>query len=133
MKAAEADQRARALLERSVWSPHRSTPCPATVRRQQQRRGNRPAPRPAAQLYAARRGRLPPRDPEWSDEVLEVVRRLAVEMGPHHHHLTHQLRFAKEKGGIAFIYLSTETVTEEARRRTFSPAPDIRDRTGFLQ
>ena len=73
------------------------------------------APRPTVLLLDEPTSAL---DPELVGEVLEVVRRLAVEDGLTMIISTHQLRFAKEVADRV-IFLSNGMVTEEG------PAQDV--------
>jgi polar amino acid transport system permease protein len=117
MPAAEADQRARALLER-VGLAHRIDALPRHLSGGQQQRvaiARALAPRPTVLLLDEPTSAL---DPELVGEVLEVVRRLAVEDGLTMIISTHQLRFAKEVADRV-IFLSNGTVTEEG------PAQDV--------
>jgi polar amino acid transport system permease protein len=117
MPAAEADQRARALLER-VGLAHRIDALPRHLSGGQQQRvaiARALAPRPTVLLLDEPTSAL---DPELVGEVLEVVRHLAVEDGLTMIISTHQLRFAKEVADRV-IFLSNGMVTEEG------PAQDV--------
>jgi polar amino acid transport system permease protein len=111
MPAAAAEQRARGLLER-VGLAHRADALPRHLSGGQQQRvaiARALAPRPNVLLLDEPTSAL---DPELVGEVLEVVRRLAVEDGLTMIISTHQLRFAKEVADRV-IFLSNGTVTEE--------------------
>jgi polar amino acid transport system permease protein len=111
MPAAAAEQRARGLLER-VGLAHRVDALPRHLSGGQQQRvaiARALAPRPNVLLLDEPTSAL---DPELVGEVLEVVRRLAVEDGLTMIISTHQLRFAKEVADRV-IFLSNGTVTEE--------------------
>jgi polar amino acid transport system permease protein len=117
MPAAAAEQRARALLER-VGLAHRVNALPRHLSGGQQQRvaiARALAPRPSVLLLDEPTSAL---DPELVGEVLEVVRRLAVEDGLTMIISTHQLRFAKEVADRV-VFLSNGTVTEEG------PAHDV--------
>jgi polar amino acid transport system permease protein len=111
MSAAEADRRARELLER-VGLAHRADALPRHLSGGQQQRvaiARALAPRPSVLLLDEPTSAL---DPELVGEVLEVVRRLAVEDGLTMIISTHQLRFAKEVADRV-VFLSNGRVTEE--------------------
>ncbi|MEA2739822.1 MAG: polar amino acid transport system ATP-binding protein, partial [Acetobacteraceae bacterium] len=111
MPAAAADQRARELLER-VGLAHRVDALPRHLSGGQQQRvaiARALAPRPTVLLLDEPTSAL---DPELVGEVLEVVRRLAIEDGLTMIISTHQLRFAKEVADRV-VFLSNGTVTEE--------------------
>jgi polar amino acid transport system permease protein len=117
MAADAADQRARALLER-VGLAHRMDALPRHLSGGQQQRvaiARALAPRPSVLLLDEPTSAL---DPELVGEVLEVVRRLAVEDGLTMIISTHQLRFAKEVADRV-VFLSNGIVTEEG------PAQDV--------
>jgi polar amino acid transport system permease protein len=117
MGADAADQRARALLER-VGLAHRMDALPRHLSGGQQQRvaiARALAPRPSVLLLDEPTSAL---DPELVGEVLEVVRRLAVEDGLTMIISTHQLRFAKEVADRV-VFLSNGVVTEEG------PAQDV--------
>jgi polar amino acid transport system permease protein len=111
MPAAEADRRACELLER-VGLAHRADALPRHLSGGQQQRvaiARALAPRPSVLLLDEPTSAL---DPELVGEVLEVVRRLAVEDGLTMIISTHQLRFAKEVADRV-VFLSNGRVTEE--------------------
>jgi polar amino acid transport system permease protein len=117
MSRAAADQRARALLER-VGLAHRVDALPRHLSGGQQQRvaiARALAPKPSVLLLDEPTSAL---DPELVGEVLEVVRRLAVEDGLTMIISTHQLRFAKEVADRV-VFLSNGRVTEEG------PAQDV--------
>jgi polar amino acid transport system permease protein len=106
-----ADRRARELLER-VGLAHRVDALPRHLSGGQQQRvaiARALAPKPTVLLLDEPTSAL---DPELVGEVLEVVRRLAVEDGLTMIISTHQLRFAKEVADRV-VFLSNGTVTEE--------------------
>jgi polar amino acid transport system permease protein len=110
LSAAEADARAGALLER-VGLAHRAHALPRHLSGGQQQRvaiARALAPRPRVLLLDEPTSAL---DPELVNEVLEVIRRLAVEDGLTMIISTHQLRFAREVAD-AVVFLSGGTVTE---------------------
>jgi polar amino acid transport system permease protein len=111
MPAAEADRRACELLER-VGLAHRADALPRHLSGGQQQRvaiARALAPRPSVLLLDEPTSAL---DPELVGEVLEVVRRLAVEDGLTMIISTHQLRFAKEVADRV-VFISNGRVTEE--------------------
>ena len=111
LPAQEANQRANALLER-VGLSHRADALPRHLSGGQQQRvaiARALAPRPTVLLLDEPTSAL---DPELVGEVLEVVRRLAVEDGLTMIISTHQLRFAKEVADRV-VFLSNGCVTEE--------------------
>jgi polar amino acid transport system permease protein len=117
LPAAAADQRARELLQR-VGLAHRVDALPRHLSGGQQQRvaiARALAPRPSVLLLDEPTSAL---DPELVGEVLEVVRRLAVEDGLTMIISTHQLRFAREAADRV-VFLSNGTVTEEG------PAHDV--------
>ena len=117
MAADAADQRSRALLER-VGLGHRMDALPRHLSGGQQQRvaiARALAPRPSVLLLDEPTSAL---DPELVGEVLEVVRRLAVEDGLTMIISTRQLRFAKEVADRV-VFLSNGVVTEEG------PAQDV--------
>jgi polar amino acid transport system permease protein len=112
MPWAVADQRAGALLQR-VGLAHRADALPRHLSGGQQQRvaiARALAPRPSVLLLDEPKSAL---DPDLVGEVLEVVRRLAVEDGLTMIISTHQLRFAKEVADRV-VFLSNATVTEES-------------------
>jgi polar amino acid transport system permease protein len=120
MAATTADARARALLER-VGLAHRMDALPRHLSGGQQQRvaiARALAPRPNVLLLDEPTSAL---DPELVGEVLEVVRRLAIEDGLTMIISTHQLRFAREVADRV-VFLSSGTVTEEG------PAQDVLSR-----
>ena len=111
MSNADADHRARELLQR-VGLAHRADALPRHLSGGQQQRvaiARALAPRPSVLLLDEPTSAL---DPELVGEVLEVVRRLAVEDGLTMIISTHQLRFAKEVADRV-VFLSNGSVTEE--------------------
>jgi polar amino acid transport system permease protein len=111
MTADAADRRARELLQR-VGLAHRLDALPRHLSGGQQQRvaiARALAPKPSVLLLDEPTSAL---DPELVGEVLEVVRRLAVEDGLTMIISTHQLRFAKEVADRV-VFLSNGTVTEE--------------------
>jgi polar amino acid transport system permease protein len=111
MPAAEAEVRARELLER-VGLGHRATALPRHLSGGQQQRvaiARALAPSPRVLLLDEPTSAL---DPELVDEVLEVIRSLAIEDGLTMIIATHQLRFAHEVADRV-VFLSGGSVTEE--------------------
>ena len=112
-----ADRRARALLER-VGLSHRADALPPHLSGGQQQRvaiARALAPNPTVLLLDEPTSAL---DPELINEVLEVIRRLAVEDGLTMIISTHQLRFAAEVADRV-VFLSEGRVIEEG------PAQDV--------
>ena len=113
----DADRRARALLAR-VGLSHRADALPRHLSGGQQQRvaiARALAPNPSVLLLDEPTSAL---DPELVGEVLEVVRRLAVEDGLTMIISTHQLRFAEEVADRVVI-LGGGAVAEEG------PAQDV--------
>ena len=109
--AAEADRRARVLLER-VGLSHRVDALPRHMSGGQQQRvaiARALAPNPSVLLLDEPTSAL---DPELVNEVLDVIRRLAVEDGLTMIISTHQLRFADEVADRV-VFLSGGSVVEE--------------------
>ena len=110
---AEADRRARELLAR-VGLAHRSEALPRHLSGGQQQRvaiARALAPNPSVLLLDEPTSAL---DPELIGEVLEVIKRLAIEDGLTMVISTHQLRFAQEVADRV-IFLSGGKVTEDGR------------------
>ncbi len=108
---ADADRRARALRER-VGLSHRADALPRHLSGGQQQRvaiARALAPNPSVLLLDEPTSAL---DPELVNEVLEVIRRLAVEDGLTMIISTHQLRFADEVADRV-VFLSGGSITEE--------------------
>jgi polar amino acid transport system permease protein len=108
---AEADRRARELLER-VGLGHRANALPRHLSGGQQQRvaiARAIAPNPTVLLLDEPTSAL---DPELVGEVLEVIRRLAVEDGLTMIISTHQLRFADEVADRV-VFLSGGSIIEE--------------------
>jgi polar amino acid transport system permease protein len=108
---ADADQRARELLER-VGLSHRADALPRHLSGGQQQRvaiARAIAPNPSVLLLDEPTSAL---DPELVNEVLEVIRRLAVEDGLTMIISTHQLRFADEVADRV-VFLSGGSIIEE--------------------
>src|SRR6201996_7546727 len=108
---ADADRRARELLER-VGLGERANALPRHLSGGQQQRvaiARAIAPNPAVLLLDEPTSAL---DPELVNEVLEVIRRLAVEDGLTMIISTHQLRFADEVADRV-VFLSGGTIIEE--------------------
>jgi polar amino acid transport system permease protein len=108
---AEAEQRARALLDR-VGLSHRADALPRHLSGGQQQRvaiARAIAPAPTVLLLDEPTSAL---DPELVNEVLEVIRRLAVEDGLTMIISTHQLRFADEVADRV-VFLSGGSIVEE--------------------
>jgi polar amino acid transport system permease protein len=109
--AAVADARAQALLDR-VGLAHRADALPRHLSGGQQQRvaiARALAPNPQVLLLDEPTSAL---DPELVNEVLEVIRRLAVEDGLTMIISTHQLRFAREVADRV-VFLTGGVVTEE--------------------
>jgi polar amino acid transport system permease protein len=108
---ADADRRARELLER-VGLSHRANALPRHLSGGQQQRvaiARALAPSPAVLLLDEPTSAL---DPELVNEVLDVIRRLAVEDGLTMVISTHQLRFADEVAD-RIVFLSGGSIIEE--------------------
>ena len=107
----DADRRARELLER-VGLGHRADALPRHLSGGQQQRvaiARAIAPNPSVLLLDEPTSAL---DPELVNEVLEVIRRLAVEDGLTMIISTHQLRFADEVADRV-VFLSGGSIIEE--------------------
>jgi polar amino acid transport system permease protein len=107
----EADRRARELLER-VGLGHRAGALPRHLSGGQQQRvaiARAIAPNPSVLLLDEPTSAL---DPELVNEVLEVIRRLAIEDGLTMIISTHQLRFADEVADRV-VFLSGGSIIEE--------------------
>jgi polar amino acid transport system ATP-binding protein/polar amino acid transport system permease protein len=107
----DADRRARELLER-VGLSHRANALPRHLSGGQQQRvaiARALAPSPAVLLLDEPTSAL---DPELVNEVLDVIRRLAVEDGLTMVISTHQLRFADEVAD-RIVFLSGGSIIEE--------------------
>jgi polar amino acid transport system permease protein len=107
----DADRRARELLER-VGLSARANALPRHLSGGQQQRvaiARAIAPNPAVLLLDEPTSAL---DPELVNEVLEVIRRLAVEDGLTMIISTHQLRFADEVADRV-VFLSGGSIIEE--------------------
>jgi polar amino acid transport system permease protein len=131
MPAAEADRRARELLDR-VGLAHRADALPRHLSGGQQQRvaiARALAPRPSVLLLDEPTSAL---DPELVGEVLEVVRRLAIEDGLTMIISTHQLRFAKEVADRV-VFLSNGRVTEEGPAQEVLTRPRHPLTARFLQ
>jgi polar amino acid transport system permease protein len=108
---AHADRRANELLDR-VGLSHRSSALPRHLSGGQQQRvaiARALAPNPTVLLLDEPTSAL---DPELVNEVLEVIRRLAVEDGLTMIIATHQLRFADEVAD-RIVFLSGGSIVEE--------------------
>jgi polar amino acid transport system permease protein len=111
MSRIDADRRARELLER-VGLSHRADALPRHLSGGQQQRvaiARAIAPGPTVLLLDEPTSAL---DPELVNEVLEVIRRLAVEDGLTMIISTHQLRFADEVADRV-VFLSGGSIVEE--------------------
>ncbi|MET0968000.1 MAG: amino acid ABC transporter ATP-binding protein, partial [Tardiphaga sp.] len=111
MTPADADRRAAELLER-VGLSHRADALPRHLSGGQQQRvaiARAIAPNPSVLLLDEPTSAL---DPELVNEVLEVIRRLAVEDGLTMIISTHQLRFASEVADRV-VLLAGGTIIEE--------------------
>ena len=107
----DADRRGRELLER-VGLSHRADALPRHLSGGQQQRvaiARAIAPNPSVLLLDEPTSAL---DPELVNEVLEVIRRLAVEDGLTMIIATHQLRFADEVADRV-VFLSGGSIIEE--------------------
>lgn len=108
---ADAERRARELLER-VGLSHRADALPRHLSGGQQQRvaiARAIAPNPTVLLLDEPTSAL---DPELVNEVLEVIRRLAIEDGLTMIISTHQLRFADEVAD-RMVFLSGGSIIEE--------------------
>ena len=117
----DADRRARDLLER-IGLAHRADALPRHLSGGQQQRvaiARAVAPAPTVLLLDEPTSAL---DPELVGEVLEVIRRLAVEEGLAMIISTHQLRFA---GDVAdrIVFLSGGVIVEEGPAARLLSAP----------
>ncbi|WP_428029560.1 amino acid ABC transporter permease/ATP-binding protein [Ancylobacter sp.] len=117
----DADRRARELLER-IGLAHRADALPRHLSGGQQQRvaiARAVAPAPTVLLLDEPTSAL---DPELVGEVLEVIRRLAVEEGLAMIISTHQLRFA---GDVAdrIVFLSGGAIVEEGPAERILTAP----------
>src|SRR5271154_7286041 len=112
---ADAERRARELLER-VGLGHRADALPRHLSGGQQQRvaiARAIAPNPSVLLLDEPTSAL---DPELVNEVLEVIRRLAIEDGLTMIISTHQLRFAEEVADRVLL-LSGGSIIEEGPAR----------------
>jgi polar amino acid transport system permease protein len=126
-----ADRRANELLDR-VGLSHRADALPRHLSGGQQQRvaiARALAPKPSVLLLDEPTSAL---DPELVGEVLEVVRRLAVEDGLTMIISTHQLRFAKEVADRV-VFLSNGKVTEEGPAHEMLTRPKHPLTARFLQ
>jgi polar amino acid transport system permease protein len=117
----DADRRARELLER-VGLSARANALPRHLSGGQQQRvaiARAIAPNPAVLLLDEPTSAL---DPELVNEVLEVIRRLAVEDGLTMIISTHQLRFADEVADRV-VFLSGGSIIEEGPAREVLSRP----------
>jgi polar amino acid transport system permease protein len=131
MSRAAADRRANELLDR-VGLSHRADALPRHLSGGQQQRvaiARALAPKPSVLLLDEPTSAL---DPELVGEVLEVVRRLAVEDGLTMIISTHQLRFAKEVADRV-VFLSNGKVTEEGPAHEMLTRPRHPLTARFLQ
>lgn len=121
MSHAHADQRARELLER-VGLSHRVDALPRHMSGGQQQRvaiARALAPNPSVLLLDEPTSAL---DPELVNEVLDVIRKLAIEDGLTMIISTHQLRFAAEVADRV-VFLSGGSVVEEGPAHQVLTAP----------
>jgi polar amino acid transport system permease protein len=117
----DAEQRARELLER-VGLSHRADALPRHLSGGQQQRvaiARALAPNPSVLLLDEPTSAL---DPELVSEVLEVIRRLAVDDGLTMIISTHQLRFADEVADRV-VFLAGGHVVEEGPAHEVLTAP----------
>jgi polar amino acid transport system permease protein len=131
MPVPEAERRARELLER-VGLAHRATALPRHLSGGQQQRvaiARALAPSPRVLLLDEPTSAL---DPELVNEVLEVIRRLAIEDGLTMIIATHQLRFAREVADRV-VFLSGGSVTEEGPADEVLTSPKHPATARFLQ
>jgi polar amino acid transport system permease protein len=131
LSRAAADQRANELLDR-VGLSHRADALPRHLSGGQQQRvaiARALAPKPSVLLLDEPTSAL---DPELVGEVLEVVRRLAIEDGLTMIISTHQLRFAKEVADRV-VFLSNGKVTEEGLAHEMLTRPKHPLTARFLQ
>ncbi len=111
LSRADADRRARELLER-VGLSHRADALPRHMSGGQQQRvaiARALAPNPTVLLLDEPTSAL---DPELIGEVLDVIRRLAIEDGLTMIISTHQLRFAEEVADRV-VFLTGGSIAEE--------------------
>src|SRR5258708_38953208 len=121
MSRADADRRARELLERGGLS-NRADALPRHLSGGQQQRvaiARAIAPGPTVLRLDEATSAL---DPELVNEVLEVIRRLAVEDGLAMIISAHQLRFADEVADRV-VFLSGGTIIEEGPALQVLPNP----------
>ena len=129
--AAEAGRRARELLGQ-VGLAHRADFLPRHLSGGQQQRvaiARALAPRPKVLLLDEPTSAL---DPELVSEVLDVIRRLAIEDGLTMIISTHQLRFAREVADRV-VFLSDGMVTEQGPAQEVLAAPKHPVTARFLQ
>ena len=129
--APEADRRATELLDR-VGLAHRADALPRHLSGGQQQRvaiARALAPRPKVLLLDEPTSAL---DPELVSEVLDVIRRLAIEDGLTMIIFTHQLRFAREVADRV-VFLSDGVVTEQGPAQEVLTAPKHPVTARFLQ
>lgn len=127
----EADRRADELLER-VGLTHRADALPRHMSGGQQQRvaiARALAPNPAVLLLDEPTSAL---DPELVNEVLEVIRRLAVEDGLTMLISTHQIGFAKDVADRA-IFLADGSIVEQGPADKMLSAPSNPRTRQFLQ
>ena len=117
----DADRRARELLDR-VGLSHRADALPRHLSGGQQQRvaiARALAPNPSVLLLDEPTSAL---DPELVNEVLEVIRRLAIDDGLTMIISTHQIRFADEVADRVRFSPAARS-SRRARRMRFSPIP----------
>lgn len=127
----DADRRADELLER-VGLSHRADALPRHMSGGQQQRvaiARALAPNPAVLLLDEPTSAL---DPELVSEVLEVIRRLAVEDGLTMVISTHQISFAKEVADRA-VFLADGAIVEEGPAEEILTRPKNPRTAQFLQ
>ncbi len=121
MEPGAAERRGRELLDR-VGLAHRAGALPRHLSGGQQQRvaiARALAPSPSVLLLDEPTSAL---DPELVEEVLDVVRWLAVEAGLTMVISTHQLRFAREVAD-RIVFLSDGAITEEGRAENVLTRP----------
>ncbi len=131
LSRADADRRARELLER-VGLSHRADALPRHMSGGQQQRvaiARALAPNPTVLLLDEPTSAL---DPELIGEVLEVIRRLAIEDGLTMIISTHQLRFAEEVADRV-VFLTGGSIAEEGPAHEILTRPKNPLTARFLQ
>ena len=131
LSRADADRRADELLER-VGLSHRAHALPRHMSGGQQQRvaiARALAPNPAILLLDEPTSAL---DPELVSEVLDVIRRLAVEDGLTMLISTHQIGFAQDVADRA-VFLANGAIVEQGRAQDMLSRPSNPRTAQFLQ